>query len=96
MAFGMKFGPTHELRPVNEHVRGENTYVTTHMRKMKIRKEGGKKESKTKNSNKKTPRQAKHGAFPKLEEGYKNKGDAQVARSMYMEQLRKLVRGNKK
>ena len=40
VGFGKKFGPTHELRPVNEHVHvhGENTFVTTHMRKMKIRK----------------------------------------------------------
>ena len=54
LAFGKKFGPTHELRPVNEHVCGENTFVTTHMRKMKIRKQGDKKESKTTNFNKKT------------------------------------------
>jgi hypothetical protein len=96
LAFGKKYGPTHELRPVNEHVRGENTFVTTHMRKMKIRKQGDKKESKTNNSNRKKTGKAKHGAFPKLEDDYKNKGDALEARSMYLEQLRELARGNKK
>ena len=95
LEFGKKSGPTHEFRPVNEHVRGENTFVKTHMRKMKIRKQGGKKESKTNNSNKKTGK-AKHGAFPKLEDNYKNKGDAQEARSMYLEQFRELARGSKK
>jgi hypothetical protein len=95
LEFGKKSGPTHEFRPVNEHVRGENTFVKTHMHKMRIRKKGDKKESKTNNSNKKTGK-AKHGAFPKLEAGYKNKGDAQIARSMYLEQLREIVRGNKK
>jgi hypothetical protein len=93
LAFGKKSGPTHEFRPVKEHVRGENTFVTTHMRKAKICKQGVKKESKT-GSNKKKGN-AKHGSFPKLEAGYKNKGDAQVARSMYMQQLREHVRGKK-
>ncbi len=95
LEFGKKSGPTHEFRPVNEHVRGENTFVKTHMRKMRIRKKGDKKESKTNNSNKKTGK-AKHGAFPKLEDNYNNKGDAQEARSMYLEQFRELARGSKK
>jgi hypothetical protein len=81
LAFGKKFGPTHELRPVNEYVYGENTFVPTHMQKMIIKKQGDKKKYKTNNSkkNKKTGRKAKHGAFPKLEDNYKNKGDAQEA-----------------
>jgi hypothetical protein len=92
---GNKSGPTHEFRQVNEHVRGKNTFVTTHMRKMKIRKQVNKKESKTNNSNKKTGK-AKHGVFPKLDDNYKNKGDVQEARSMYLEQIRELARGSKK
>jgi hypothetical protein len=64
-ASGKKSGPTHEFRPVNEHVCGENTFVTTHMRKMKIRKQGDKKESKTNNSKKKTGK-AKHGSISQI------------------------------
>ena len=37
----------------------------------------------------------KHGAFPKLEAGYKNKGDAMKARSLHLEQKSKLARGIK-
>ena len=37
----------------------------------------------------------RQGAFPKLEAGYKNKGDAQKARSLHLEQKRKLARGIK-
>ena len=88
--FGKFLLLAYELRPpVNEHVCGETTFVTTHMRKMKIRKLGDKKQSKTNNSNEKTGK-AKHGSFPKLEDDYKSKGDAQEARSMYIQQLRKL------
>jgi ABC-type branched-subunit amino acid transport system ATPase component len=54
---------------VNEHVHGDNTFVPTHMHKTKT-----KKESKTNNSNKKTGK-AKHGAFPRLPENYKNKAE---------------------
>jgi hypothetical protein len=64
LVFGKKFGPTHEIRPVNEHVRGDNTFVPTHMRKMKIKKKGDRKESKINNSMNKTGK-AKHRAFPK-------------------------------
>ena len=87
---------THEFRPVNAHVRGENTFVKTHMRKMKIRKQGNKKESKTNNSKKKTGKAKHAGAFFKLEDDYKNKGDAMIARSMQLEQLIALARGTKK
>ena len=89
--FVKKSGPTHEFVPVNEHVRGDNTFITTQMRKMKINK----KESKTNNSKKKTGK-TKHGAFPKLEDDYKNKGDTPKARSMHLGQLMELARGNKK
>jgi hypothetical protein len=60
----LKSGPTHEFRPVNEHVRSKNIFITTHMRKVKIRKQG---------ANKKTGK-AKHGAFPKLEDMEKKNG----------------------
>jgi hypothetical protein len=33
------------------------------------------------------------GAFQKLGENYKNKGDAQIARIMYFEQMREMARG---
>ena len=39
--------PTHEFVPVNEHVRGDNTFVPTHMCKVKT-----KEESRTNNSKK--------------------------------------------
>jgi hypothetical protein len=86
----MKFGPTHELRQVNGHVCGYNTcFVPTHMHKMRIKKKGDRKESKINNSKNKTGK-AKHRAFPKVGDDYKNKGDAQVTCSMYMQQLRDL------
>ena len=63
-------------------------YVQEHMCKLKIKQKGKKKECKTNNSHKKKKTgKAKHGAFPKLEDDYKNKGDALEARSMYLEQL---------
>jgi hypothetical protein len=81
LEFGKKFGPTHELRPVNGHVCGDNTFVPTHMRKMRMKKTGDRKESKINNSKNKTGK-SKHRAFPKIEDDYKNKGDAQVARNI--------------
>ena len=92
MGFGKKFGPTHELRPVNGHVCGETTFVTTHMHKMKIRKQGDKKESKNNNSKKKTGK-AKHGAFPKVQNDYKE--SVQLAHSLNIQELRDLVKGRK-
>ena len=68
--FKKKSAPTHELRPVDEHARGENTLVKTHMRKMK-------KESKTNNSKKKTGK-AKAYTFPRMPVGYKWKGDYDI------------------
>jgi hypothetical protein len=54
---------------------------------------GNKKKDKTIKSNKKTG-QAKYGAFPKLETGYKNMGDAQIApHSYHLEEKMKLARG---
>ena len=38
---------------------------------------------------------AKHGAFPKLEAGYKNMRDAQIARSYHLGEKMKLARGIK-
>jgi hypothetical protein len=84
--------PTHELRAVNGHFR-ENTYVTTHMRKMKIKKQGTKKEAKTNNSKK--GMKAKHGVFAKLDDDCEDKENVHYARSVYMQQLRDLVKGNK-
>ncbi len=79
--FKKKSGPTHALRP-----------VTAHMRKVKNKNQSNKKESKTHNSKKKTGK-AKHGAFAKLDDDYKNKGDAMVARSYHLQQLSNLARG---
>ena len=55
---------------------------------------GNKKESNTTNSKKKTGK-AKHGAFPKLEDDYKNKGDAMMIRSIDLKQKSNMARGIK-
>ena len=36
--FVKKSGPIHEFVAVSEHVRGDNTFVPTHMRKVKTKK----------------------------------------------------------
>jgi hypothetical protein len=83
--------PTHELRPVLAHVRNKNS-VREHMRKLRIRKDASKNESKTKNSKKKG--KVKHGAFPKMrdDDGI-DKGDIMLARSLHFKELSDLARG---
>jgi len=86
--FKKKSAPTHELRPVDEHARGGNTFVKTHMRKMK-------KTSKAKNSKKKTEK-AKHGAFPRMPVGYEWKEDYDACFSSHLVDKLALCRGTKK
>ena len=90
--FNQKSAPTHECVQVNEHVRGDSTYVPAHLRKVKT-----KPESKTNNSNKRTGKaKAKPGAFPRMPANYKHKGDYQVTFSCHLEMQLALSRGNKK
>jgi hypothetical protein len=90
--FNKKSAPTHECVQVNEHVRGDSTYVPAHLRKVKT-----KPESKTNNSNKRTGKaKAKPGAFPRIPGNYKHKGDYQVSFSYHLDMQLALSRGNKK
>jgi hypothetical protein len=91
--FENKSGPPHACVPVNEYVRGDKTFVPSHMRKQVKPK----KESKTNNSNKRKGKgKAKPGAFPRMPENYKHKGDYQVSFSFHLEMKLALSRGNKK
>jgi hypothetical protein len=92
--FERKTGPTHACVPVDEHVRGDSTFVPSHMRKQVKPK----KESKTKNSNKRTGKAKAQpkGAFPRMPVGYKHKGDYDVAFSSHLDDKLALVRGSKK
>jgi hypothetical protein len=89
--FNKKSGPTHACVQVNEHVRGENNFVRSYMRKQVKTKN----ESKTNNSNKRTGK-AKPGAFPRMPVGYKHKGDYDVSFSKHLEMKLELTRGRKK
>jgi hypothetical protein len=92
LVFKQKSAPTtHVLRTVNSHF-CDNNVVATHMCKVKCKKQRNKKESKTNNSKKKTGT-AKHGAFAKLDDNCKNKGDTQFAQSNHLQQLMNLARG---
>jgi hypothetical protein len=53
LVFQQKSAPAHVMTTLNGHFR-DNTFVTTHMRKVKNKKRRNKKESKTNNSKKKT------------------------------------------
>ena len=90
--FGM-LASTYDLRAVNGHWH-ENTYVQEHMRKLKIKQKGNKKECKTNNSKKKTGK-AKHGAFPKGQD-HDCKECVQLVQSLHNQELREFVKGSKK
>ena len=81
LKFNKKSVPTHEYRQVREHVRADSTLVKAHMRKVNAKERTGK---------------AKHGAFPRMTDNYKHRGDVQVARGLYLEQRLELSRGSKK
>ena len=74
--FGKK-KPTHDFRPVREH-----------MRKLRIKK----KESKSKNY-KNDKEKVKHGAFPKMDVDGSDKEDLMFARSLYLKEKLDLARG---
>jgi hypothetical protein len=91
--FERKSGPTHACVPVDEHVRGDGTIVPSYMRNQVKPK----KESKTRNSNKRTGKaKAQKGAFPRMPVGYKHKGDYDAAFSSHLEDKLALSRGSKK
>jgi hypothetical protein len=92
LVFNQKSAPTHVVTTVNGHFCDSGGFVTTHMRKVKSKKQSNKKASKTINSKKKTGT-TKHGAFAKLDDNCKHKEDAQCAQSVHLEQLINLARG---
>jgi hypothetical protein len=91
LVFDQKSAPTHVVTTVTGHFR-DSGFVKTHMRKVKSKKQSNKKESKTNNSKKKTGT-AKHGAFAKLDDNCKNKGDTLFAQGDHLQQKRNLARG---
>jgi hypothetical protein len=82
--------PTHAHVTGNDHFHG-NTYVPPHMPRVKIKPNGNKKKSNTINSKKKTGK-AKHGAFPKVQDGCKE--SVQLACSLQIQELRDLIDGH--
>jgi ethanolamine utilization protein EutQ (cupin superfamily) len=94
LVFDQKSAPTHVVTTVKGHFR-DSGFVTTHMRKVKNKKQSNKKASKTINSKKKTGT-AKLGAFAKLDDNCEHKENAQYAQSVHLDQLFNLVRGVKK
>ena len=85
--------PEPDFIQVPSHIRGSSS-VRDHRRYTTPanKSHGKKKKDKAIKSKKKTG-QAKHWAFSKLEAGYKNMGDAQIARSLLLEEKMKLARG---
>jgi ethanolamine utilization protein EutQ (cupin superfamily) len=91
LVFNQKSSPAHVVTTVRGHHR-DSGFVKAHMRRVKSKKQGNKKESKTNNS-KKTTGTLKQGAFAKMDDDCKHKEDAQCAQSVYLQDMIDLARG---
>ena len=86
--------PEPDFIQVPGHLRGSSKVRAYKKYTTPAKSHGNKEKGRAIKSKTKTG-EAKQGAFPKLEDGYKNMGDAQTARSLHLEQKMKLARGIK-